>query len=315
MELIKSYYPTNIKINIEKKTLNEEIKHSILSELEDKTFIKDELQELLKSHYYYQISYKNIIFNSLPAPCVKQSLLKKIIKRIDTLIQIYKMKLIPITIWLIPTESKRIFPQKGAHIQPIHINGGYTYISNHTIYVYRCEEFAKVILHEVLHNSVLQIKWSYEKLMELYKFLNIQDEKCNEYICETRLEPEEAIIEVWALYYQIMFQAYERKIDLMTLFNEELNWSLYQTKKLLSYKNKYYQNGWKEDTHAYSYIFLKTIFLYFWNDFSKIQMPYTDKIITEFIINHKDSEALQEAIKYSKNYKTKSFRMTRFGDL
>jgi hypothetical protein len=314
MDLIKSYYPKNIKIPILKKDFTEQIRKHILSELSDKDFIQSELNDLLKTPFYYDILYKNIKINVIPADYVSLSILKKIIKRIYTLTQIYELK-DAITIWLIPSLSKRVFPHSGTVIQAENINGGYTYIHNHTIYVYRFEEFPKVILHEVLHNSKLHISWSHEKLMELYKLLNIDTTLC-EHSCKTRLQPEEALIELWALYYQIMFQAYEKKKHCMDLFNQELDWSLYQSKRLLNYHKIYYQNGWKEDTHAYSYIYLKTLFLYYWDDFSKIAMPYTDAKILKFIKNHLNkSYSLQNAIENSKDFNTESFRMTYFGDL
>lgn len=313
MDLIQSYYPRKLKIPILEKPFTEELRKHILVELSDKTFIQDELQALLKTPIYYHVFYKNIQLNALPADCISQKLLKKVVKRIYTLTQIYNLTE-DLKIWLIPTQSKRFFPEKGVSIQPQHINGGYTYIHNHTIYVYRCEEFPKVILHEVLHNSVLQTSWSHEHLMELYNLLKIDKTLCHE-SCNTKLQPEEALIEVWALYYQIMFQAYEQKKDCMKLFQQELEWSLYQTNKLLNYHKTYYQNGWQEETHAYSYIFLKTLFLYYWNEFSKVSMPYSDVKLLKFIKKRLTSKSLQNAIVNSKDFKTQSFRMTYLGDL
>ncbi len=314
MDLIKNYYPKNTKITILKKPLSEQIRKHLLIELGDKDFIQDDLYKLMKSSYYYHLTFKDIRMNFLPSKCVSLSIVKKVIKRIYTLTQIYNIKE-ALTIWLVPTSQKRYFPSKGIPIQAEHINGGYTYTHNHTIYVYRYEEFPKVLLHEVLHNSKLQISWSHEHLMELYKLLNIDTTSCD-YSCKTRLQPEEALVEVWALYYQMMFQAYEKEKDCMELFHQELQWSLYQSKRLLDYHQTYYQNGWQEESHAYSYIFLKTLFLYYWNDFSKIPMPYTDAKLLKFIKSHlTTSNALRNAIENSKDFNTESFRMTYFGDL
>ena len=314
MDLIKSYYPKNIKIAILKRDFTEQLRKHILSELSDKDFIQSELHHLLKTSFYYDISYENIKLNVIPTNDVSLSILKKVIKRIYTLTQIYNIKE-ALNIWLVPTTQKRYFPSKGIPIQAEHINGGYTYTLNHTIYVYRYEEFPKVLLHEVLHNSKLQITWSHEHLMELYKLLNIDTTLC-EQSCKTRLQPEEALVEVWALYYQMMFQAYEKEKDCMELFHQELQWSLYQSKRLLDYHQTYYQDGWQEESHAYSYIFLKTLFLYYWNDFSKITMPYTDAKLLKFIKRHlTTSNAIRNAIENSKDFNTESFRMTYFGDL
>lgn len=316
MDLIKSYYPKNIKIKYIEKTLTLNLRNNLEEEFEDKQFVKDEINQLLKAPTYHCFSYANIELNIIPFKNASFSLFKKVIKRIYTLTQIYNISQ-PITIWLIPTQSKRQFPKNGEKIQAQHINGGYTYMHNSTIYVYRLEEFPKVILHEVLHNSILQISWSQINLMELYDLFNIDKSSCEENsMCKTRLQPEEAIIEVWALYYQIMFQAYETNKDCLKLFYTELEWSLYQCKKLLEYHKLYYDKGWEEDTHAYSYIFLKTLFLYYWSDFSKIKIPYTDVKIMKFIkIHMKKPKRLLKAIENSKNFDTQSFRMTYLGDL
>jgi len=314
MDQIKHYYSKKIHIQYEERPLTIELRESLYTELKDKTFIDEELKSLLNQSIYLRLSYNKIILDVLPTEYISIKILKKVIKRIYVLTQIYKIT-IPIHIWLIPSQTKRFFPKDGETIKPEHINGGYTYTNNHTIYVYRYEEFPKVILHEVLHNSILQTIWRKDMLMELYKLLNIDDTQCD-IECKTRLQPEEALIEVWALYYQIMFQAHEKKKDCMVLFNKELEWSLYQSKRLLEYHQTYYQDGWKEDTHAYSYIFLKTLFLYYWNDFSKIPMPYTDAKLLKFIKSHLNaSKSLQNAIENSKDFNTESFRMTYFGDL
>ena len=169
-----------------------------------------------------------------------------------------------------------------------------------------------MILHEVLHHSKLHTDWKAKQWMRLYDFLEIDQKECPTN-CQTVLQPNEAIIEVWAIYYQCMFLAYEKQKSFKEIYQEELEWSLYQTKRLLKYHQTYFSKGWIEDTHAYSYIVLKTCLWFYWDAFSKLKIPYKDRIVTNFIIQHLSEAKFHIAIQKSKNYRSKSFCMTRLG--
>lgn len=311
MDAVTRFYPKDIAISIESFPLDESLKTHLLEEFIDKPFLLNELKKLLQTSTYQQIHHDTITLKYIPTPYLSISLIKKVVRRIITLKRIYKLNE-PLTIWLIPLSLKRCFPQKGEKVSAKHINGGYTYLHDHTIYIYRYEEFPKVILHEVLHHSKLQIQWTTKQWMRLYDFLRIDTTNCPTN-CQTLLQPSEAIIEAWAIYYQCMFLAYEKQQSFQSFYQQELDWSLYQTRRLLNYHKKYFSQGWKEDTHAYSYIVLKTCIWYYWDAFSKLKIPYNDRIMTDFFIQYLSQPNFQKAIENSKTYRSKSFCMTRLG--
>ena len=62
----------------------------------------------------------------------------------------------PFKIFFLANTHVRTFPAAGQAIQPIHINGGYTYPCNHeTIIIYRAEDATRVLLHELQHACCL----------------------------------------------------------------------------------------------------------------------------------------------------------------
>lgn len=302
------HYPINLKLSVQSYPLSQSIKDMLSTELQDKTFIQTELKTLLDNPnaIYNQLKTPELTIEWIPMPSVRLSLLKKVFKRILTLIKIFKLAQ-PVHIWFIPISSKRYFPKNGEIIDAQHINGGYTYTTLKKIYVYRLEEFPKVMLHEVLHNTKLHIPWNHLQLNRLYTFLNINR--------SFNFQPTESIVEFWALYYQLLFISYESNKSFTDLINKELSWSLFQTKRLLQYRNKYFKDKWNENSQSYSYIYLKTCFLFFMNQLLKLKIPYTSKDITDFFITRLKDSTFLKAIEQSPLYKTPSFRMTQFGHL
>lgn len=62
----------------------------------------------------------------------------------------------PFKIFFLANTHLRQFPKQHESIQPIHINGGYTYPCNHeTIIIYRAEDATRVLLHELQHSCCL----------------------------------------------------------------------------------------------------------------------------------------------------------------
>lgn len=303
---MEAYYPKKLNLQVATILWTQEQKDNLFKEFRDLTFLHSDLQSLLSQPYYYTVVHDIFTLNVVPHPKITIKKIKTMIYRLTALQHIFNMTT-PMVIWLVPIQQKRYFPQKGVPIDLTHINGGYTYPSSHTIYIYRYEEFPKVMLHEVLHHSSLQTTWSKESLNQLYTFLHIHP--------NTHIRPEEAIIEVWALYYHIQFIAYEKHLNVEELLSQELQWSLFQTKRLIDYHQRYFPNGWQEHTAGYSYIYLKTCLLFYWNAFSKLRRPYTDQQLVAFMLSHLKKKPFQNAIQKAPQFKTKSFRMTRFGDL
>lgn len=62
----------------------------------------------------------------------------------------------PFKVYFLASSHLRIKPHIGKKIEPVHINGGYTYPCNHeTIMIYRAEDATRVLLHELMHSSCM----------------------------------------------------------------------------------------------------------------------------------------------------------------
>jgi hypothetical protein len=310
---IKEYYPRKpVHITTKKTELTDSLRKDLEIEFSDKTFVQSEIETLLQKKHYITLSLENISIHYIPIAKLSQKHVEQVLYRLYIATKMFHIQ-VPLLIWFLPCTSPRQFPQTTEMVQAKHINGGYTYTTDHTIYVYRYEEFPKVMLHEVLHNSKLHSHfWDPTSTHKLYELFDIDMTGCN-YTCKTKLLPNEAIIEAWAIMFQLCCVSLEEKISLQTLYEEEVSWGLYQSKKLLEHQEKYFPE-WIETTHSYSYIYLKTCILYHWNTFEKIPFPYDTKVLSNFFETYSHTPRFLQKIKNAKNYRSKSFRMTRFGD-
>lgn len=287
------------------KPLTEIMKQQLLNELKDKSFTHNPLIKLLNTKNYIELNRLNLTFLWIPTKHCSMDKVNTIVNRLITLIKDYKITS-PIRIWLLPLNIKRLFPKKNELISEKHINGGYTYLSNHTIYVYRLEEFSKVLIHELLHNTYLQTQWSSNDLKPFYMLLQLSE--------QFTLLPAEAIVEFWAMYHQLKFIEKEKKIPFERLYQDELEWSLSQTKRLLNYRKKYVPK-WMEETNALSYIYFKTCFWYFIQDFMKLKKPYSIPLVSTFLQTHLLDPNFLKDIQQAKRLTTRSFQMTKYGSL
>lgn len=285
------------------KPLTEIIKQQLLNELKDKSFTQKALLKLLNTPNYFEISRSNLTFSWIPTKQCSMDKVNTIVNRLVDLIKLYKI-MYPIRIWLLPLNIKRLFPKKNERISEKHINGGYTYLSNHTIYVYRLEECSKVLIHELLHNTYLQTQWSSNDLKPFYSLLNLSEQFI--------LLPAEAIVEFWAMYHQLKFIEKEKNIPFEHLYQDELEWSLSQTKRLLNYRKKYVPK-WMEETNALSYIYFKTCFWYFIQDFMKLRKPYSIASVSTFLQSRLLDPNFLKDIQQAKRLTTRSFQMTKYG--
>lgn len=161
-------------------------------------------------------------------------------------------------------------------------NTGFTYLhyaNSKNIYIFRKEEYIKVIYHEIIHHIPF--------IDGNFKPSNIDKLKSHFKILANNILPNEAIVELWATIIFLKQLSIETKKDFYELFKEELNYSLfksYQINKLQQLNNGY----WKDNkTQIYSYIIFKTILMYNIDKLCKIYtFPYNDDIITDFLITN-----------------------------
>jgi len=196
---------------------------------------------------------------------------------------------------------KRFLPQKDVNMSSENINGGFTNRHNNDIYVFRIEEYTKVVLHELIHHckEVHSDDYSREEINKLKTAFNISH--------ETLLIPNESIVELWAVIFSLMFLSFETRIPYHNLLKFETNFSLTQAKKILK---KQANKKWEETTNAYVYIVFKTIYLLNLKRFIEgCVFPYKDNYITNFLIDNKHTLSLKS--QKCKTLPNNSLRMTR----
>ena len=314
---IAKHYPkdAHYKYSINESNTDNNIKTNLLNELANSRFSlpNDVLYSFIdnKTSHHVRIQSHNLVLNCIAPYDVMPPIrfLLRICKRISCIMNIFSIDK-SYTIWLLPIQLNRTFPD-GSMVQPININGGYTYMNGTTIYVYRYEECAKVLLHEILHHSIFDTygKWTSNQVDEIRNVCNIDS--------TFDLNINEAIIEFWAILLECLFVSYEYNIPYLVLLKKEQDWSTQQSYKLLEYQKKYFKE-WKEQTNSYCYIIIKTVLLLNYEEFIKIKTPYSTEILKDFIlINFKklfESYFKKVAAKKVK-IENSSMRMTLFGDI
>jgi hypothetical protein len=192
-------------------------------------------------------------------------------------------------IHLLLTSAKKKF-EKNKILTAKNTNSGFTYTNKNEIFIFRHEEFAKVIIHELIHH---------DKLLHNDEFTNINKKQLLNHFKiseDTILILNEAIIEFWATLIHLAFVSCKYNIDYFKLYEYELNYSLYKSYQILKLKEKNKNKIWCDKCNIYSYIIFKTILLKNINElFKTYTYPYDNTKITNFIIEK--SEFLNELLK------------------
>jgi hypothetical protein len=174
-----------------------------------------------------------------------------------------------ITIYLYLTDEKKTLPEiDGEPISSINANTAFTFACSrepNNIYIYRKEEWFKVFIHESFHALGLDFAKMPDHIAneEVFKIFNIT--------CDLRFY--EAYTETWAEIIHVLFICMENQGKIIEfLLNDERMFSLFQNANILNHqKMKYRQlqmkNNYKEETHVFSYYILKSIMMFFHDDF------------------------------------------------
>ena len=269
--------------------LTDTLRQTWMNELKDKSFVQTALKKLFQSKIYYELNEDGFRLIWVPVPKCTVARMKQLMERMKQLRKLYQWTH-SMTIYLFPTSLKRYFPKRGM-LQEKHINGGYTYLHQNTIYVYRLEECFKVILHELLHHSKHQVEWKPSEIERLKSGMSLSP--------QYTFLPTEAIVEFWATLHHLRFVEKEKHIPFERLYQDELAWSLSQTQRLLTYQKEHFPL-WNEATNAMSYIYLKTCFLYFMDDFIRLTKTYSSSKLTQWLLNHLKDPSFVKAIQSAK---------------
>ena len=139
------------------------------------------------------------------------------------------------------------------------INGGFTYLNNNIIYVYRNDEMLKVVLHEVIHHA--------------FYFKEFDEFFGDPIRSKVIINFNEAIVEFLATLYQLKYTK--------TNIKDELKHSLKNVKYVLGMPNTTFK------TQIYSYIVIKHLLLKKYKlIFKLIQNKQYDKIY-QYVYNTK----------------------------
>ncbi len=291
----------NVPISIEYEPLIEESKRILSSHISGPYSPKGLDLFIQGCSYVYKIKTQGVSLMVVGSDHVDHVFLthcKKIIRRVAVIKEWCKLNS-DFVIWLVPTSWPRLLPEQGQQVTPENINGGFTYVTGssstaaNNIFVYRKEECAKVILHEVLHHSKMHVSsWDDESLRKLYAALHVSQESClpiSMQTCSTRLEPNEAIVELWAEIMQMAFVHIEYGVPIKTLLDKECQYNRSKTFQLLKHYAGLPDQIWKEKTHALSYNVIRGILLTHLDAWLDMPYPYDSRVVTDFILQHIES--------------------------
>lgn len=191
-----------------------------------------------------------------------------------------QMKMKTLTFFIAFTDEKKKLPDNQfVNLSGDHCNSGVSYscAENGEIFIFRTEEWFKVLIHETIHALCLDFaRMSYHSLRE-----NIQ----SLYQIRSDFEVNEAYTEFWGEW--IMCFLYSFKISPKNyteftvyfdfILQAQRNFSVYQSVKILNHMNLTYEDiiknngkiqlGYKEETHVFSYYILKMVLFFFYDEF------------------------------------------------
>lgn len=241
-------------------------------------------------------------------------LLERVLKRVVCLLRSHSVTK-HLHFWLLPTPFTRQFPDKAELLGEDHLNGGFTYVHEDSVFVYRREEFPKVMIHETVHHLPYDMgdTWTTQQRMALYKAFRIDKHGCPN-ACRTDIEPNEAIVEFWANIFQLRFLSYEYGFSFPLMLSAEIRWAATQAKRIMQHQEAFFPE-WKETSHAYSYIVFRCILLCNVHIISTWKTPYNPDQVMQLLLKWRTSTTWKQLIKNAKIPRHKSFRMTVFGDL
>jgi len=226
-------------------------------------------------------------------------------------------------IYLYLTDEEKKLPKNDVFILgPKNCNSAVTYActTNGKILIYRKEEWKKVLIHELFHSLCLDFAIS--------KYDNLKKNVKKIFDVNSDFELSESYSEYWATILNASFLSYKllddkNNIDDFLLFFDfciqlERIFSLFQMIKMLHYmglnysmiykktkKNQSFRNVlYKEDTNILCYYVIKTIFLFFNDDFLVLCLRNNSTII-KFDKTQQNFSDLYNFIE--KKYKKKTF--------
>lgn len=173
------------------------------------------------------------------------------IERANKLLRFWRITK-PCTFVLLPCDIPRCWPTNGQLLTATHINGGFTQRGDTKIYIFRKEEYAKVMLHEALHHTAVHVDVPPATEQWLRTRLRIHP--------QTTFLVNEGIVEAAATLFHAMFEAAGVGAALQASVEAQRAHAFRLAARLQAYQDRFYPL-WKEDTNAYAYIVVRALCL------------------------------------------------------
>jgi hypothetical protein len=169
------------------------------------------------------------------------------------------------------TPLKKILPNKGETLSSINCNTGFSSFckEGNDIIIYRQEEWFKVFLHESFH----YFGFDYSNMD--VSLVNRELQKC--FCITTDILLFESYTEFFAEILNLCFYCVIHDKDFGVYIKKEIKFSLEQSNKVLHHMELTYNDifesceesreKYMEDTNAFAYYILKTIFIFNWDEF------------------------------------------------
>ena len=228
------------------------------------------------------------------------------------------------TIYLLLTHFQKIIPEQGEPITFKHVNSAVTTSCSpkSSIYIFRYEEWFKVLIHESFHCFGLDFSHhdNSEAENEITKTFKVEN--------KNGLRIYEAYCEIWAEVLNIVFISYLKTKDKKNfillfehLLNKELSFTVFQCMKILNHNNISYNNLIVENaksekiietTHTTSYYFLKMVLFLNLRKFESWCKKHNNTLFqfekhhildfTGFIKRHSNTPPLQTSLRRMKAF-------------
>lgn len=188
-------------------------------------------------------------------------------------------------IYLILSSFIKYFPTKKEIIDVKHVNTGYTDFLKNIIFIWRREEFEKVLFHEIIHYTEF-----FDHDIHIHHDLNIKGPTSY----------YEAVTDLWAIIYNCIYISFMKKMSVKIIFEIELAFVKNQATSLYYFFN----NEIIQKSPAYSYYIIKYMLFNYLIDNNIDPTKINDDIITN---------AVKQNIFFNSKYiKLDSLRMTLF---
>lgn len=193
------------------------------------------------------------------------------------------------TIYWYLTKHKKELPREHEVIDRVHVNTAFTFAchkGSNSIYIFREEEWFKVLLHESFHSFGLDFALMPEDVVNKAMF--------SIFPIKLDLRFSESYAELWAEIINVLFisvinypcnsnrinmNILARSIE--TKMADEIAFSMFQISKILKHNKMGYielfsKNNYMEKTSVFSYYILKGIMIFYYNDFIEWCITHND---------------------------------------